>query len=88
MKREYQHQFEISLLFAGHGIETTDGCLKTYKRGDYQNPHIEAAYLGYAMARRNLSSRYANRDRVTELAQSLCLPEATVKAVLEAVATA
>jgi hypothetical protein len=60
-KREFQHQFEISLLFpeTAKGIDVGEGCAVRNKRGVYENPHIEAAYLGYAMARRSDRERLA-----------------------------
>jgi len=94
-KRGFQKQFEIILLFpdTARGIEVGEGCLVQNKQGTYKNPHIEAAYLGYAMARRS------DRDRLGRFAPDrnigpamltalrgrlgFDVPEETIRAVLE-----
>lgn len=94
-KREFQHQFEISLLFpdTAKGIQVGEGCAVRDKRGVYENPHIEAAYLGYAMARRSDRDRLARfvparnigPAMLTTLRERLGydVPDETIRAVLE-----
>lgn len=94
-KREFQRQFEISLLFpdTAKGIEVGEGCAIRNKRGVYENPHIEAAYLGYAMARRSdreQLARYAPERHISPAMLTALrgrlgfdVPEETIRAVLE-----